>query len=221
MNIFEDTKPTSIFDFIADSDRELRKLDLIVTNQITFPSDGKRAILLHGKYGSGKTQLAKLLPFIMEKSRTGTFDPKQFEDIGTVFLSCQATGGSQLAKLATPTTLSFHQTGLHYVILDEVDNLRADAQKNMKSFITEYKHVVYIMTTNHLSKVDNGLRSRSHCVSFENPCQAKWLQKCRDMLFSRAINFDESFLEELVERSDGDARNILSEIENYVMLECA
>lgn len=212
MNIFEETKPVSILDFIADDDREIRKLDLIARNQITFPSDGKKAVLLHGRYGTGKTKLAKLLPAVMEQHRVDSFDAKSFEDIGAMFLSCSATGGSAIARKSMPTTVSFHQSGLHYVILDEVDNLRSDAQKNMKSFITEYDHVIYIMTTNHLSKVDKGLISRSHCISFEEPSKDLWKKRCLSIFKDHGVTPDEQWVQNLIEKSNGDARTIISEI---------
>jgi DNA polymerase III delta prime subunit len=174
---------------------------------------------LHGRYGTGKTQLAKFLPSIMEQQRVEQFDDETFNQIGVSFWSCSASGGSETAKMAMPTSRSFNQSGMHYIILDEVDNLRADAQRNMKSFITEYSHVVYIMTTNRLSKIDEGLRSRSYCISFENPDVKKWIDKCRTILLSNGVSYDGTFVENLVKNSKGDARNILSNIERYILLE--
>lgn len=217
MNIFNTYRPKNVTDFIPDSELELAKLKFIVQNQITFPSEGKRSIILHGQYGSGKTALAKLLPSLIEKNRVEEFCYDQFKDFGYIFLSCSATGGSLTAKMAMPTSVSFHQSGLHYVILDEVDNLRSDAQKNMKSFITEYDHVIYIMTTNHLSNMDKGLISRSHCISFENPSKYLWKEKCLSIFRDYAISPNEQWLQDLLERSKGDARTIFSELEIEIL----
>lgn len=216
MNMLDSLHPTTISDFIPDSEAELEKLKLIVENAIAFPSAGKRAIIFHGQYGAGKTALARLLPSEMERHRVNDFSKGQFSNFGYLFMSCSATGGSNIAQKSMPTSVSFNQSGLHYVVLDEVDNLRSDAQKNMKSFITEYDHVIYIMTTNHLSNIDPGLISRSHCISFENPCREMWKAKCEDIFEKFGCEANDIWIRDLVSRSKGDARAILSEIEIYI-----
>lgn len=214
MDFYKVVKPKCLRDFVPDSDRDLQFLERIVSTQVTFPNPAKRAILLHGAYGSGKTELARLLPKLIEASRVHDFDDKAFFE---TFYSCSTTGGSQIAQAAMPTAVSFNKSRCHYVILDEVDNLRMDAQKNMKSFITEHDHVIYIMTTNHLDKVDAGLRSRSHLISFERPSRELWMARCQSILRGFNTPIDERFLKDLLRRSQCDARHILSDLESYIL----
>ena len=214
MNFYEVCKPKNVRDFVPDSEQDLELLELIVTAQVTFPSPAKRAILLHGAYGSGKTELAQLLAKHIEASRVDDFDEDLFFE---TFYSCSATGGSALAQEAMPTAVSFNKSGRHYIILDEIDNLGKQAQKNMKGFITKYDHVVYIMTTNHLERVDAGLRSRAYLISFERPSRELWLARCQALLQEFDVPGEEAFLKDVVHRSQGDARQILAELETYVL----
>jgi tRNA A37 threonylcarbamoyladenosine biosynthesis protein TsaE len=69
MNFYDNIKPTQIQDFIYDDEKHLRKLELLIKNKITFPSPFKKIIILHGKYGTGKSELAKLLPELIEQNR--------------------------------------------------------------------------------------------------------------------------------------------------------
>lgn len=214
MTFYETVKPKGIRDFVPDYQEHLDLLERIVTNQVAFPNPAKRAILLHGAYGTGKTELARLLPKLIEASRVDEFEEDAFFE---TFYSCSTTGGSQIAQAAMPNAVSFNKSGCHYVILDEVDNLRMDAQKNMKSFITEHDHVIYIMTTNHLDKVDAGLRSRSHLISFERPSRELWMARCKSILHEFNVPIDERYLRDLLRRSQCDARQILSDLEGYIL----
>ena len=92
MNFYEAVKPKCLRDFVPDSESDLELLERIISNQVTFPNPAKRAILLHGAYGSGKTELARLLPKLIEASRDDDFDEEGFFE---TFYSCSTTGGSQ------------------------------------------------------------------------------------------------------------------------------
>lgn len=221
MNIYEKYECKKISDFIADDETHTARLKAIVSNEITFPSSGKRAILLHGRYGSGKTSLARILPELIERNRTSDFDERKFRGFGHHFKSCSVNGGAELVKEVMIGSVSFHASGKHYVILDEVDNLRADAQKSLKAFMAEYSNVIYIMTTNHLGKIDVGLVSRSHCISFENPNKRAWIAKCQRILDESNVSYDLKWVEKMVETHNGDARNFLSELENYIYMSSA
>ena len=198
MKFYNITKPTRISDFVPNSERDLHRLEMLVSNDLIFPSPARKAIILHGKYGTGKTELARLLPQLLEENRVepqlrSKVREMTYRDLAT-FVSCQSNNSSSIIHQAMPTSHSFNYSGLHYVILDEVDNIRADFQKSMKSFITEHSHVIFIMTTNHVDDVDEGLKSRSHLISFENPSEDLWMNRLSEICASFQVECDPTFL---------------------------
>ena len=80
MNFYEITKPNQCSHFIADNVTYIRKLEMLAKNELTFPSPAKKSIILHGKYGTGKTELAKLLPKLIEAHRLSDLNAYQFDN---------------------------------------------------------------------------------------------------------------------------------------------
>jgi len=223
MNFYEKIRPTQLSHFVADDEMQMTRLELLTTNQLTFPSQTKKSIILHGRYGTGKTELAKLLPRMIEENRVKNLakheTKSEFETLPIqIFHSCSVDAPSKTLEVAKPTTVSFNPSKMHYIILDEFDNLKSDYQRSLKSFITEYSHVIYIMTTNHLDKIDAGLRSRSHLISFENPSVELWLKRCVEICQKYDVGPDERYLKDLIRRNRCDARNIMSALEEHIML---
>ena len=53
----------------------------------------------------------------------------------------------------------------HYFLFDEVDGYKTVQQQRMKSWMNR-EHIVCVMTTNHIQRIDKGLRSRCFEVEF-------------------------------------------------------
>ena len=223
MNFYEKTRPSQLSHFIADDEKQMTRLELLTTNKLTFPNQAKKSIILHGRYGTGKTELAKLLPRMIEDNRVANLADYEtnsaFDTLPIqIFHSCSVDAPSKTLERATPNAVSFNPSKKHYIILDEFDNWKSDYQRSLKSFITEYSHVIYIMTTNHLDKIDAGLRSRSHLISFENPSVELWLRRCVEICEMYNVAPDERYLKDLIRRNRCDARNIMSALEEHIML---
>lgn len=66
-------------------------------------------------------------------------------------------------------------SGWHYEVLDEVDLLTPAGQASLKTAITHANSTIFVMTTNHLSKVDQGIRDRSVLIEMNQPKPEDWV----------------------------------------------
>jgi len=201
-----DFKPKSLDECVISDVRSKDILSQILNGQLTFPAFGKCGILLHGDYGTGKTTTASLLPELIEVSRGGS---NAFYDL---YPCAQGMNGSQLIqKIEARTSLvSFNQSGLHYSILDEVDNLTDAAQASLKA-IMDCRHGVFIMTTNDITKIDKGIVNRSYVIHMLVAQSKDWLPIVKRLIMAMGANCPpESTLLPVIASCNGSGREILT-----------
>jgi replication-associated recombination protein RarA len=162
--------------------------------------------LLHGNYGTGKTTTARLLPELIEVSRGGKNALYDF------YACAQGMNGvSLISKISDRTSyFSFNDSGLHYSVLDEVDNLTDAAQASLKA-IMDCHHGVFIMTTNDISKIDKGVVNRSHVINMLVAQPQSWLPLVKRVITSTGANCppDASLLP-IITSCNGSGREILT-----------
>jgi DNA polymerase III delta prime subunit len=205
--------PQQIGDIIwGNTESELRIQD-IVTGAEMLPSSGKSAILLYGTFGTGKTTLACMLPSAIEHGRTGEELNFPYD-----FIACQqGFNGPQVMKLIQDvlTKISFNHSGLHYFILDEVDNLTKLAQQSLKSALNTHRGL-FVLTTNNVANLDKGLLDRCVLVEMNAAPNSSYSPLIEKIIEGSNVVLNDNELEAIVRGARGSFRNLVHNVERYI-----
>lgn len=219
LNPFE---PQNFADFVISDPVSQLLLNSILAGRLPFPMMGKSAICLWGTYGSGKTALAKRLPRWLEQSghlRRTVRAQSLFESEYMYFTPCgsgsNATSTMQELHKRTASEVSYSATGWHFEIFDEADLLTSNAQASLKAAITQAENTIFILTTNHLNRLDGGLRDRAHLIEMNQPPATALVEPGRRMLQKMGLTGEEvseDVLIDLASKSRGSMRDFCNSI---------
>jgi DNA polymerase III delta prime subunit len=203
-------EPNQIGDIIWGNAESRLRIEDIVSGAEALPHCGKSAILLYGVFGTGKTTLAKMLPNALEKGRSG-------EGLGfeAEFIGCQqGFNGPQVMTLIERilSKTSFNASGLHYFILDEVDNLSRLAQQSLKSALNTDRGI-FILTTNNISELDKGLKDRCVLVEMNAAPVSSYLPLAKSLISDMGVVMSDIDLLPTISAANGSLRNLIHNVE--------
>jgi replication-associated recombination protein RarA len=174
----------------------------ILNGKVPFPTT-KCGILLYGVWGTGKSELAKLIPDAIEMNKTGSSSNYHYSAIGS-----GNDGVKVITKIEQQAWHYPFNASHHYFVLDEVDRLKPEVMLSLKQ-VMNLPNSVFILTTNNLSAIDKGVLSRCVRVDFNAACNSAWLPKVKRILADYGVTRTDKELLDAIDLCKGDAREIL------------
>ena len=186
-------EPQNLNDIIFGNPESKLRIYDIVTGAEALPHCGKSAIILYGTWGTGKTTMAKMLPNAIEKGRTDSelVMPEEM-------IRCQqGYNGPQVIEFISKILdkNSLNTSGLHYIIIDEVDLLTKSAQESLKSALNTNRCILVEMNA---AKVD------------------QLLPLAQQIAVEQGITITDEELIATIKAANGSFRNITHNVERLV-----
>jgi DNA polymerase III delta prime subunit len=107
--------------------------------------------------------------------------------------------------------VSLNASGLHYFILDEVDNLSKQAQQSLKS-VMNTRRAIFILTTNNISSLDKGMKDRCVLVEMNAASVGQLMPIARKVAADMNVVLDDAALAAEITASNGSLREVMNRV---------
>ncbi|MEF8837884.1 MAG: replication factor C large subunit [Haloarculaceae archaeon] len=169
--------------------------------------DHRKAVILHGSPGVGKTSAAHALAADMDwpTIELNASDSRTKEVVERV-----------AGEAAKSGTLSAGGSGRRLVILDEADNLHGNVDYGGSRAITELVGEAdqpMVLIANEYYEMSNALRNKCEDVEFRDVSKRSILPVLRDLCRQEDVAFEDEALEHIAEMNSGDLRGAIKDLQ--------
>jgi len=201
-------EPRVITDFVFNDPTT----ETLVAQYAQCKRDGN--IILHGPYGTGKSKLA----LAIVQTRIGILGSGIFDTYHPSQLARYARDIDEntFDKIVNGTWAAQHsRKGNAYCVIDEIDQLSKPLQQKLRAFMDQWANFGnFIMTTNHVHAIDDGIRSRSREIEIPLADLSGWQARASAILAAEGVTCSTQQLVELLSSSNGSVRDILRALED-------
>ena len=176
-----------------------------------FENGINQNFIFYGHFGTGKTSLARILIGKYTKD-------KPFLELNSSLYTSIEVLRSEIEDFCKFKPMMETDSDIKYIFLDEFERVSAQFQDAFKAFIEKYnKNVRFIITTNHLNKISDGIKSRIPQINFD--CQSLEEEKYLKQEIYKRINnviLPKEDLVSIITKKFPDFRSIMVEVQNYL-----
>ncbi|QLG47957.1 replication factor C large subunit [Natrinema halophilum] len=169
--------------------------------------DHRKAVIIHGSPGVGKTSAAHALA----------------ADMGWPVMELNASDNRQAdvieriaGEAAKSGTLTGGGSGRRLVILDEADNFHGNADyggsKEVTRVVKEANQPV-VLVANEFYDMSQSLRNSCETIEFRDVSKRSIVPVLRDICRREDVEFDEEALEKIAESTSGDLRSAVNDLQ--------
>jgi DNA polymerase III delta prime subunit len=183
-----------------------------------FENGVNQNYIFYGHYGTGKTSLARILIGKYTKD-------KPFLELNSSLFTSIDVLRNEIEDFCKFTPMMSSDSDIKYIFLDEFERVSAQFQDAFKAFIEKYnKNVRFIITTNHINKISDGIKSRIPQIDFDcqNVDEEKYL---KTEIYKRINNtiipkegseIPKDNLVSIITKKFQDFRSIMVEIQSFI-----